>query len=151
MRVVAQRVSEASVTVGGDVIASVGAGMVILVGVAPDDTEREAELLAAKLSNLRIFADDDDHMNLDVTTTGGSVLAISQFTLMADARKGRRPSFVRAAAPGIAEPLFDHLVDALRDRDVPVETGRFGARMAVSLTNDGPVTIVLEARDGQIL
>ncbi|NNC43663.1 MAG: D-tyrosyl-tRNA(Tyr) deacylase [Acidimicrobiia bacterium] len=150
MRAVAQRVSEASVTVGGNVIASVGAGMVVLIGIAPDDTERDAELLATKLSTLRIFADDDDQMNLDVASIGGSVLAISQFTLMADVRKGRRPSFVGAAAPEIAEPLFGHLVGALRDRGLAVETGRFGARMAVSLTNDGPVTIVLEARDGRI-
>ncbi len=151
MKVVAQRVSEGSVTVEGESIGEVGIGFVALVGVGPDDTEHDAAALAAKLAGLRVFPDGADRMNLDLADIGGGVLAISQFTLMADVRKGRRPSFVGAARPDQAETLFEHFVESLRGRGLRVETGRFGARMMVALTNDGPVTIVMEARDGKIL
>ena len=151
MRVVAQRVSSASVTVEGEVVGQIAHGLLLLVGVAPDDTTADCEAMANKLAGLRIFADDQGHMNRDVLESGGSVLAVSQFTLLADTRKGRRPSFIRAAPPEQAEPMFEVFVSALRARDLSVATGRFGANMAVELVNDGPVTIVLESVDGKLV
>ena len=145
MRIVLQRVKEASVTVAGDTISAIGPGLLLLVGVAHTDGEPEADWLAEKIAGLRIMADEEGKMNLSVKETGGAVLAVSQFTLLADTRKGRRPSFVGAAAPEEAARLFDYFCERLRAAGVhPVETGRFGAMMDVSLVNDGPVTIVLE-------
>jgi len=138
-------VKRASVTVEGDRISGIDAGLLLLVGVAEGDGEAEADWLAEKVAGLRIFNDEEGKMNLGVREVGGGVLAVSQFTLLADTRKGKRPSFVGAAQPEKAEPLFDRFCERLRAAGVsPVETGRFGAMMEVALVNDGPVTIVLE-------
>lgn len=141
-----QRVARASVTVGGELVSEiVGPGLLLLVGVAKGDGEAEADWLAEKVAGLRVFADEDGRMNRSVRDTGGEVLAVSQFTLLADTRKGKRPSFVQAAPPEEASPLFDYLCERLRAAGVAsVETGRFGAMMEVTLVNDGPVTIVLD-------
>ena len=140
-----QRVKEASVTVAGEKISDIGPGLLLLVGVADGDAEPEADWLAEKTAGLRIMPDQDGKMNLSVRDTGGAVLAVSQFTLLADTRKGKRPSFVKAAPPEEAVRLFDHFCERLRAAGVAeVETGRFGAMMDVHLVNDGPVTIVLE-------
>ena len=140
-----QRVAHASVTVGGEVISQIGPGLLLLVGVAKGDTEAEADWLAEKVAGLRVLADEDGKMNRSVREVGGEVLAVSQFTLLADVRKGKRPSFVGAAPPGEASPLFDYFCEGLRGSGVArVETGSFGAMMDVALVNDGPVTIVLE-------
>ena len=145
MRIVLQRVKEASVTVAGDRISQIGPGLLLLVGVADGDGEAEADWLAEKTAGLRIMPDEDGKMNLSVRDTGGAVLAVSQFTLLADTRKGKRPSFVKAAPPEEALRLFDYFCEGLRSAGVTeVETGRFGAMMDVHLVNDGPVTIVLE-------
>lgn len=145
MRIVLQRVKEASVTVEGARISGIGAGLLLLVGVADGDEEDAVDWLAEKVAGLRIFNDAEGKMNLGVRDVGGGVLAVSQFTLLADTRKGKRPSFVRAAPPETAEPLFDYFCERLRAAGIaPVETGRFGAMMDVALVNDGPVTIVLE-------
>ena len=145
MKIVLQRVRNASVSVGGERISGTGPGLLLLVGVAKGDEEATADWLAEKVAGLRVFADDDGKMNLDVRQAGGEVLAVSQFTLLADTRKGKRPSFVNAAPPGEAEPLFDYFCERLRAAGVEsVETGSFGAMMDVDLVNDGPVTIVLE-------
>lgn len=145
MRIVLQRVKEASVTVEGDTISSIGPGLLLLVGVANNDSESEAGWLAEKISGLRIMGDEDGKMNRSVKDTGGAVLAVSQFTLLADTRKGRRPSFIEAAQPDEAAPLFDYFCERLRAAGVgQVEKGRFGAMMDVALVNDGPVTIVME-------
>jgi len=151
MRVVVQRVSSASVEVAGEVVGSVGTGLMVLLGVAPDDTEADARAVATKLAGLRIFRDDEGKMNRSVLDVGGDVLVISQFTLYGDTRRGRRPSFVNAAPPEIAEPLVDAMVAALEAEGVATSTGRFGADMAVSLVNDGPVTLVLESAAGKVL
>ncbi len=145
MKIVLQRVKNASVTVDGEKISEIGLGLLLLVGVANGDTETEADWLAEKVSGLRVFADDAGKMNLSVTATRGEVLAVSQFTLLADTRKGKRPSFIGAAPPGEAEPLFDYFCERLRASGVgSVKTGLFGAMMDVALTNDGPVTLLLE-------
>jgi D-aminoacyl-tRNA deacylase len=145
MRVVLQRVNEASVTVAGDRISNIGRGLLLLVGVANGDGEPQADWLAEKVAGLRIMADEDGKMNLSVKDTGGAVLAVSQFTLIADTRKGKRPSFIGAAPPEEAARLFNYFCERLRAAGVNrVETGRFGAMMDVALVNDGPVTIVLE-------
>ena len=145
MRIVLQRVKEASVTVAGDRISAIGPGLLLLVGVAHGDGETEADWLAEKIAGLRIVADEEGKMNRSVKDIGGAVLAVSQFTLLADTRKGRRPSFVGAAPPEEATRLFDYFCGRLRAAGVEqVETGRFGAMMDVALVNDGPVTIVLE-------
>ena len=145
MRIVAQRVKHASVTVGGERISEIGPGLLLLVGVAVGDGPAEADWLASKVAGLRVMADGKGRMNLGVVEAGGEVLAVSQFTLLGDARKGRRPSFVGAAPPEVAEPLFDRLCEGLLGAGVRVvETGRFGAMMDVALVNDGPVTLVLE-------
>jgi len=146
LRVVLQRVKEASVTVAGAKISAIGQGLLLLVGVAHGDGEPEANWLAEKIAGLRIMADEEGKMNRSVRDVGGAILAVSQFTLLADTRKGRRPSFVGAAPPEEATHLFDHFCDRLRDAGVhPVETGRFGAMMDISLVNEGPVTIILES------
>ncbi len=144
MRVVVQRVSSASVSVGGRRVGAVEHGYVLLVGFTPGDGELQLEWMAEKIAGLRLFADDAGKMNLDLRDVGGAVLVVSQFTLYGDARKGRRPSFVHAAAPEIAEPLYDAFAAAFRNRGIPVATGTFGAMMDVALVNDGPVTLVLE-------
>lgn len=144
MRAVVQRVSEASVAVDGERIGAIGPGLLVLLGVGEGDTEREARWLAHKVANLRIFADAEGRMNLSVKAIDGKVLIVSQFTLIANTRKGFRPSFVSAAAPEIAEPLVEIFVTAVERERVPVETGVFGADMQVALINDGPVTIVLD-------
>lgn len=145
VRVVVQRVRRASVAVGDELVAEIGAGLLLLVGVAVGDGRAEAEWLAGKISGLRVMADGAGKMNRGVVEAGGGILAVSQFTLLGDARKGRRPSFVGAAPPEVAEPLFDYFCEKLRDAGVAtVETGRFGAMMDVALVNDGPVTIVLD-------
>ena len=145
MRVVLQRVKSASVAVEDEMISEVGPGLLLFVGVAVSDGKAEADWLAEKLAGLRIFNDEEGKMNLSVRDVGGEVLAVSQFTLLADTKKGKRPSFVGAAPPEEAEPLFDYLCERLRAAGVvSVKTGSFGAMMDVALVNDGPVTIVLE-------
>jgi D-aminoacyl-tRNA deacylase len=145
MRIVLQRVKNASVTVGDERISEIGTGLLLLVGVAQGDGAAEADWLAGKVAGLRIFNDEDGKMNLSVRDVGGEILAVSQFTLLADTRKGKRPSFVEAAPPEEAESIFDHFCERLREAGVgSVKTGSFGAMMDVALVNDGPVTIVLE-------
>jgi D-tyrosyl-tRNA(Tyr) deacylase len=139
-----QRVSRASVTVGGDEVGAIGPGLCVLVGVTHDDDEATASRLADKLWGLRVFPDDEGVMNRPVAEAGAAVLVVSQVTLSGDTRKGRRPSYVAAARPEHAEPLVDRLVDVLRDRGATVATGRFRADMDVELVNDGPVTLVVE-------
>lgn len=146
MRAVVQRVSKASVEVQGRTVGAVGPGLLVLLGVGRDDTEEDARYLAEKILHLRIFPDDDEKLNRSVLDIGGSVLAVSQFTLWGDCRKGRRPSFGEAAPPDQARNLYEAFVRCLRTHDVPVETGRFQETMAVHLTNDGPVTILLDSR-----
>ena len=143
MRAVVQRVSQARVLVDGEVVGEIGAGLCVLLGVAREDGEDEARRLAGKVSRLRIFENEDGRFDRSVLDAGGAVLAVSQFTLIADTEKGNRPSFSGAAAPDEAERLYELFCAALRDLGVGVATGRFGARMAVELVNDGPVTIVL--------
>ena len=140
MRALVQRVSEASVTAGGEEVARIGRGLVVLLGVRRGDTDAEADRLAAKLLALRVFEDGDGKMNLSVRDAGGELLCVSQFTLYGDTRKGNRPSFVDAAPPEEAEPLYERVRDTLGARG-----GVFGARMAVALVNDGPVTVLVEA------
>ncbi len=143
MRAVIQRVSRACVRVDGAVVGSIDAGLLVLLGVTHDDGIEQARWLADKTVHLRIFPDADGKMNQSVLEMGGAVLAVSQFTLYADAQKGRRPSFIAAARPEQAEPLYEQFVAAVREHGVRVETGRFGAMMEVELVNDGPVTLVL--------
>ncbi len=147
MRAVVQRVREARVTVDGDVVGAIAQGLCVLVGVASSDTEADAERLCRKITGLRIFEDERGQMNRAVDEIGGALLLVSQFTLHADCRKGRRPSFGDAAPPDLAKSLYDHFVAAARRSQVPVETGRFQADMALSLVNDGPVTIVLDTAE----
>ncbi len=145
MKAVFQRVTEASVTVEGEQIANIGNGVLLLVGVCDGDTQQEAQVLAKKVAELRVFCDENDKMNLSVLDIGGSVLAVSQFTLCASTARGRRPDFFGAAKPDVAKPLFDYFVDCLRQNGVTdVQTGEFGADMQVRLLNDGPVTILLD-------
>ena len=145
MKAVYQRVTEASVTVDEKQIACIGDGVLLLVGVCDGDTEQEAQVLAKKVAELRVFCDDNDKMNLSVLDIGGSVLAVSQFTLCANTARGRRPDFFGAAKPDVAQPLFDYFVNCLRDMGISaVQTGEFGADMQVRLLNDGPVTILLD-------
>lgn len=144
MRVVLQRVSRAAVSVDGGIVGSIGLGFLALVGFTSGDGTPQIEWMAEKIVGLRLFADDEGKMNLDVKQVNGGILAVSQFTLYADARKGRRPSFVNAAPPDEATLLYEKFVAELVARDVPVETGSFGALMEVELVNDGPVTLVLE-------
>jgi D-aminoacyl-tRNA deacylase len=148
MRVVLQRVRSGSVTVDGQVTGAVEQGFVALVGLTHRDTEAEVDLMARKTANLRVFSDAEDKMNLSVIEVGGGVLVVSQFTLYADARKGRRPSFIDAARPETAEPLVQRFAQKLREEGVQrVEMGLFGARMLVEIHNDGPVTIILDSED----
>lgn len=144
VRVVLQRVREASVTVGGEVTGAVGVGFLLLVGVAPEDTAEHRRWMARKVAGLRVFDDEDGKMNRELADVGGGVLAVSQFTLFGDVRKGRRPSFGGAAHPDLASPAFDEFCEFLREEGIPVETGVFGEHMDVRLHNDGPVTLILE-------
>ena len=145
MRAVIQRVTEASVTVDDQVVGQIGRGLLVLLGIGVGDQLAEATLLAEKIANMRIFADDEGRFNRSALDMGGAALVVSQFTLYADTRRGRRPSFAAAAPPEIAAPLVDAFVAALRERGMTVATGVFGAHMQVALLNDGPVTIVLDS------
>jgi D-aminoacyl-tRNA deacylase len=145
LKIVLQRVKNASVSVAGEQISEIGSGLLLLVGIARGDGKAKVDWLAEKVTGLRVFADAEGRMNLDVRESGGEILAVSQFTLLANTRKGKRPSFVDAAPPEEAERLFDYFCQQLREAGVAsVETGSFGAMMEVTLVNDGPVTIVLE-------
>ena len=146
MRAVAQRVLSASVSVGDETVAEMEQGLLALVGVGRDDAEEDARLLAEKLVNLRVFLDDDGKMNRSLLDVGGTLGVVSQFTLLGDCRKGRRPSYGEAAPPEQAEPLIETLVDRARALDVPVVSGRFRARMQVELVNFGPVTLLLDTK-----
>jgi D-aminoacyl-tRNA deacylase len=149
MRVVIQRVKKGSVSVGGEVVGKCGIGFVILLGVGAGDTTKEADYLVSKIANLRVFEDTEGKMNLSALdlTPPGQLLVISQFTLYADTRKGRRPSFINAAPPDVAAPLVNYLVEKLRQAGLVVETGRFGTEMLVSIENDGPVTIIIDTAE----
>jgi len=144
MRVVIQRVSRGSVTVAGDTIAEIGHGLVVLTGIGPGDGEKQAAYLAEKIANLRIFADEQGKTNLSVLDVGGAAIVVSQFTLYADTRKGRRPSFTNAAPPEMAEPLVERFAAMLHQQGVPPQTGQFGAEMLVEISNDCPVKIIIE-------
>jgi len=144
VRAVVQRVSEASVSVGDDVVGAIGRGAAVLLGVASNDTSDDADRLAGKLARLRIFENEDGRFDRSLVDVDGEVLVVSQFTLIADTRKGNRPSFTDAARPEEAEPLYERFCAALRDEGIPVAQGVFGARMEVAVVNDGPVTIVLD-------
>lgn len=146
MRVVVQRCKDAKVTVDGTVTGEIGKGLMLLVGVTHEDTEKDAKYLADKIAGLRIFEDDAGKMNYSVKETEGAILSVSQFTLYGDCRKGRRPNFMGAAAPVEAERLYDYFNQELRAGGLQVETGVFGAMMDVSLTNWGPVTLILDSR-----
>ncbi len=144
MRAVLQRVKRGKVSVDGRTVAEIGAGMVILLGIGHGDTEETARALAEKIAFLRIFEDAQGKMNLSIRETGGGTIVVSQFTLYADTRKGRRPSFTDAALPEVARPLVDRFARLLEEQGVPAQTGEFGANMLVEIDNDGPVTILLE-------
>ena len=146
MRMVVQRVTRASVTVDGEVTGKIGKGYMVLVGSEVGDTEADARLCADKLAGLRVFVDDEDKMNRSVLDVGGEILLVSQFTLLGDARHGRRPSFIAAARPEEAEPLLETMKTMLEEKGLHVETGRFRAHMDVELVNDGPVTILIDSR-----
>ena len=147
MKALVQRVSKASVSVAGEEVGMIGRGLVVFLGVAGGDTERDAQYLMQKIINLRIFADAAEKFNLSSLDINGELLLVSQFTLLADTRKGRRPSFVEAATPAQAEALFNYAVGLARDSGLKVATGRFQQSMQVEIHNDGPVTIMLDSRD----
>lgn len=144
MKTVIQRVTEASVSIEGKINGEIKKGLMILIGISADDTKEQADWIAHKIANMRIFEDASSHMNRSILDTGGAILAVSQFTLYADCRKGNRPNFMSAGRPEMSEPLYEYLCEALRSYGIHVETGIFGADMQVSLINDGPVTIILE-------
>jgi D-tyrosyl-tRNA(Tyr) deacylase len=146
MRAVLQRVSRASVTVAGEAVGQIGRGILVLLGVEPDDTDDDARQLADRTIALRIFEDANGKMNLSLEEIGGSLLVVSQFTLLGDCRKGRRPSFISAAPPELAEKLYNTFIGAAGSRGISVATGRFRAMMDVELVNDGPVTLLLDSR-----
>jgi D-tyrosyl-tRNA(Tyr) deacylase len=146
MRTVLQRVRHASVVVGDEVVGAIGPGLLVLLGVARTDTAAQARWLADKVVGLRLFADEEGKMNRSVAEAGGSVLVVSQFTLYGNCEKGRRPSFIEAAPPETAVPLYEAFVDAVRALGVPTATGRFGAMMDVHLCNDGPVTLIVDSK-----
>ena len=146
MIAVLQRVSEAKVIVDGRVTGAIGRGLVVLLGVHREDSENDCNYLMEKTATLRIFSDENGKMNHSLADTGGAALVVSQFTLVADWRKGRRPSFASAATPETAEELYEHFIHGLKGRNIPVESGEFGAMMQVQLVNDGPVTLVLDSR-----
>ena len=145
MRAVVQRVANASVTVGEETVGAVGAGLMVLIGVSKEDTDKDLKYIVEKVMNLRVFDDENGVMNRSVLDVGGSILAVSQFTLYGDARGGRRPSYIRAAKPDKADELYEQLIARWRDKGIHVETGIFRTDMQVSLINDGPVTILLDS------
>jgi len=145
MLAVIQRVKESSVCVENEIVAHIGPGLLVLLGVASEDTPKDVSYMADKISHLRIFEDDQSKMNRSLLDIGASMLVVSQFTLLGDCRKGRRPSFIKAARPEVAIPLYESFISAVRDKGIHVETGRFQALMAVKLINDGPVTLILES------
>ncbi|MBR3166047.1 MAG: D-tyrosyl-tRNA(Tyr) deacylase [Lachnospiraceae bacterium] len=147
MKAVITRVTHASVTIEGNTVGSIGNGYLILLGVVPEDDESTAKKLADKIVKLRVFADEDGKMNLSILDVGGAALVVSQFTLMADCRKGNRPSFVKAAGPDIAVPLYEKFKELLRGYGLQVEHGEFGADMQVASVNDGPVTIIMDTKE----
>ncbi len=146
MRTVVQRVSSASVTVAGEVVGQIESGFVVLLGITGTDTQDDVNFLTNKLIGLRVFEDADEKMNCSIVDAGGSMLIISQFTLFGDCRKGRRPSFIEAARPEVAKPLYESFVAELRAQGIKTETGRFQEHMDVALVNDGPVTLLLDSR-----
>lgn len=148
MRAVVQRVKESKVEVDGKRVGAIGPGLLIFLGVGEDDSEKDCDYLANKIVHLRIFPDSEDLMNLSLIDTGGSALVVSQFTLWGDCRKGRRPSFVRAAQPDKAEELYERFIGLLKEKGIDVATGQFQAMMDVSLINDGPVTLMLDSSKG---
>lgn len=151
MRVIVQRTSGAEVRIGGEVVGKIGRGFMLLVGVTNGDTEADADYLAKKVAQMRVFEDAEGKMNLGLNDVGGEVLSISQFTLYADCRRGNRPSFINAARPDTAEPLYQYFNKVLREQyGLKVETGRFGADMKVDFVNDGPVTIILDSENKTI-
>jgi D-tyrosyl-tRNA(Tyr) deacylase len=147
MKVVVQRAKKAKVTVNGEVVGAIGHGLVLLVGVTHSDTIEDVAFIADKIAHLRIFEDETGKMNLSVLDVGGDILSVSQFTLYGDCRKGRRPNFMEAAKPDHALPLYKALNEALRQKGIRVETGKFGAMMEVELINDGPVTLIVESKE----
>ena len=149
MKVVVQRVSSANVKVDGNVVGKINQGLLLLVGVADTDSEKDIEFVANKCAELRIFQDDQQKMNLSLLDIRGEVLSISQFTLLGDTRKGRRPSFIHAAHPAKAEEFYEHFNRILEERGIKVETGIFGAMMDVELVNDGPVTLIVESKNNE--
>jgi D-tyrosyl-tRNA(Tyr) deacylase len=146
MRALIQRVTRARVVVEGETVGEIGRGLLVLVGITHDDMPEQARWLAEKIASLRIFADEEGKMNRDVGEVGGALLIVSQFTLYGDTRKGRRPSFVDAAGPDKAVPLYEAFVNAVKALGLPVATGRFGAMMQVELVNDGPVTLMVDSK-----
>lgn len=146
MKAIIQRCSSARVTVDEEIIGQIGQGLMLLVGVTHEDEEKDADYLAEKIAGLRIFEDESGKMNHSVLDVQGAILSVSQFTLYADTRKGKRPNFMAAAKPDLAEPLYEYFNEQLRNKGLQVETGKFGATMDVSLTNDGPVTLILESK-----
>jgi D-aminoacyl-tRNA deacylase len=147
MKVVVQRAKHAKVTVNGEVVGSINHGLVLLVGVTHSDTVEDAAFIADKIAHLRIFEDESGKMNLSVLDVGGEILSVSQFTLYGDCRKGRRPNFMEAAKPDHALPIYEAMNEALRQKGIRVETGKFGAMMEVELINDGPVTLIVESKE----
>jgi D-tyrosyl-tRNA(Tyr) deacylase len=145
MRAVVQRVKESTVKTDNEIVGQIGSGLLVLLGVAKNDTAKDADYLANKIINLRIFEDQDGKMNRSLLETGGELLAVSQFTLLADCRKGRRPSFIEAAEPEKAIDLYEKFVNMVRAKGIGVQTGRFRAMMEVALINDGPVTMIIES------
>lgn len=150
MKVVLQRVSRASVSVDDEIVGAIAAGFLLLVGVAEGDSDADVEVLVDKICGLRVFPDGDSKMNLSLHDVGGEALVVSQFTLYASTRRGRRPSFTDAAEPAHARVLVEEFVQALRSRGIPTAEGRFGASMSVELVNDGPVTLILESESGKL-
>ena len=146
MRAVIQRVKESSVSVDGEIVGKIGRGLNVLLGVAQGDTEKEADYLVEKIVNLRIFEDEENKMNKSLTDVSGEMLVVSQFTLLGDCRKGRRPSFVKAAAPEEANTLYEYFAEQVRQRWITVQTGQFRAMMDVHIVNDGPVTLIVESK-----
>ena len=146
MRAVVQRVKQSSVTVGNDTVGKIASGLLVLLGVAKEDGVGDADYLADKITNLRIFEDKAGKLNRSLLETGGEMLVVSQFTLLGNCRKGRRPSFIDAADPDMADDLYEYFVQQVRQKGVSVKTGRFRARMDVSLINDGPITLIVESK-----
>jgi D-tyrosyl-tRNA(Tyr) deacylase len=150
VRIVLQRVAHASVTVDGSVVGSIGQGLLLLVGIEPTDTGEDLERATEKVINMRVFPDEEGRMNRSLLESGGAALVVSQFTLLGDIQKGRRPSYVGAAPPEVAEPMIEELVGRLREAGIHTETGVFGAAMEVGLVNSGPVTLVMSINQGRV-